>query len=119
MKKVFLFLSLFLIPFKTFSKDCFLFEIKGTFHFEKHEAILYVQEGTRSEQKFKLKIEDIYKAAPYKNSTSKGHYFLEKTPQYGDNNILSVLKIERDFPDPLRSKNHSYVKELGKKECPK
>lgn len=104
----------------SFATTCTLYEIKGVFHFKEQDVVLVANEGTKSEMRFKLKTEVIYKAAPYKDITSQGTYVLGSAPQKsGAVLIEKIEKIERSFPNPLVPMEHSFVKELKQVPCPK
>lgn len=75
------------------------------------ETTLVVNEGSLSEQKFKVDIPVRYKGAPYFNVTSLGTYLLKNEM------IVQFEKIQRDLPDPLNPKKHSFINVKGESKC--
>jgi len=98
-------------------QGCGLYEVKGVVRFVKNIATMVVNEGTKSEIKISVPIENEPKLSPYIDSPFIAEVEM-KTKMNGSLGSGTVMKIETRLPHPLNPKDTG-MKFLKKSECAK
>ncbi len=122
MRSLFIFCSLILATSATAAdwtgfQGCGLYEVKGVVRFVKNIPTMIINEGTKSEIKLSVPIENEPKLSPYIDTPFIADVEL-KSKMNGSLGTGTVVKIETRLPHPLNPKDTG-MKFLKKSECAK
>lgn len=96
---------------------CGTYEYKGRVIIKEKKMNLFINEGTNSELKFYLGLEQEAQLAPYLNKQVEGNLRITKVMDGTLATGFKILNARRAGSDPLHPQHHSYLKIIESQKC--
>lgn len=117
----FLTLPLLLISLNSFAasgfEGCGTYAFKGKVTIKEEKMNLFIHEGTKSELKFHLKLQQEGQLAPYLNKQVEGKIQITKLMDGTLATEFRIIDAKRAGINPLHPDQHSFLKKIDSKKC--